>query len=665
MTWRMGVDIGGTFTDVVAVEPKSHRRVDCKVLTTPEDPIQGVVAGVRGAREAGVAFAEAEAVVHATTLITNALIERKGAPTALITTEGFADLPDIGGEGRYDLYDLALRKPEPLVPRQRRYEIDARLGASGAELTSFNPGQLRNLDLEGVQAVAVCLLHAYADGSQERAVREALPEGVEVSLSSEVAPEIREYPRMTTTMANAYVLPIAQRYLVRMRDALAQEGLAAPLYIALSHEGITSPEDAARFPIRILESGPAAGATEAARSLPGEDRLLSFDMGGTTAKACYLKGGRPLVQPRFEAARIHRHKAGSGLPLLVPVVDLVEIGAGGGSIARQDALGLIQAGPDSAGADPGPACYGRGGVEPTVTDADLVLGHLDPEAFAGGEMTLDPEAAHRALRGLGDDPSEIAQAIRQAIDEDMAEAARIHAVERGLEPAEFAMVAFGGAGPVHAVSVARRLGIRTVLLPVGAGVASAHGCLAQAPTFERTRSWPGGLMELDLAEVDALLAELEADCRIRLEHAGAEGVTVERWATLRYAGQGTEVPTRLPEGPLHAGTLRERFEVAYAALFGRTVFDNPVEAVSWRVRAAGTAPAIGWPKIVPAEGKPYATAPAWHEGQWQETPWYRRGDLPPRLEGPALVVDEAATVVVPPDGWLELLGDGSLRLMLS
>ncbi len=665
MAWRIGVDIGGTFTDAVAVEPQTHRRADRKVLTTPEDPVEGVLAGIRGLREDGVDLAAAEAVVHATTLITNALIERKGASTALITTAGFADVPDIGDEGRYDLYDLALRKPEPLVPRARRHQLEARLKADGTEAAPVDPEAIRALDLSGVESVAVCLLHAYAGGAQERAVRDALPEGVDVSLSSEVAPEIREHPRMTTAMANAYVLPIARRYLERMRDALAGEGLEAPLYIALSHEGITSPEDAARFPIRILESGPAAGATEAARSMPGEDRLLSFDMGGTTAKACYVVDGRPLIQPRFEAARVHRHKAGSGLPLLVPVVDLVEIGAGGGSIARRDALGLIQAGPDSAGAEPGPACYGRGGTAPTVTDADLVLGHLDADAFAGGDMTLDPEAARTALAGLGGDPLEAAQAVRQAIDEDMVEATRIHAVERGLDPAEFAMVAFGGAGPVHAASVARRLGIRTVLLPVGAGVASAHGCLAQAPAFERTRSWPGGLAELDLPEVDALLAELEADCRARLEHAGAQGIAVERWATLRYAGQGTEVPARLPEGPVDADALRERFEAAYAELFGRTAPGNPVEAVSWRVRATGTAPAIGWPKVVPGEGEPYATAPAWHEGRWLDTPRFRRAELPPRLEGPALVVDAASTLVVPPDGRLELLGDGSLRLMLD
>ncbi|HKJ70548.1 MAG TPA: hydantoinase/oxoprolinase family protein, partial [Gammaproteobacteria bacterium] len=574
MGWRIGVDIGGTFTDVVAVEPASHRRVDRKVLTTPADPIEGVLAGIRGLAEDGVELAAAEAVVHATTLITNALIERKGAPTALITNAGFADLPDIGDEGRYDLYDLALRKPEPLVPRARRFEVSGRLAADGAEIEPVNPAEVAGLDLSGVEAVAVCLLHAYATGAHEQAVRDALPDGIDVSLSSEVAPEIREYPRMTTAAANAYVLPIARRYLTRMRDALSAEGLTAPLYIALSHEGITTPEDAARFPIRILESGPAAGATEAARAMPGTDRILSFDIGGTTAKACYLMDGRPLIEPQFEAARVHRHQAGSGLPLLVPVVDLIEIGAGGGSIARRDPLGLIQAGPDSAGADPGPVCYGRGGTEPTVTDADLVLGHLDPEAFAAGTMALDVDGARAALGRLAGDPAEAARAVRQAIDEDMVEATRIHAVEKGLDPADFAMVAFGGAGPVHAAAVARRLGVSTVLLPVGAGVASAHGCLAQAPAFERTRSWPGGLDDLDLAQVDALLAELEADCRGRLDHAGAREVTVERWATLRYAGQGTEVPARLADGPLDAGDVRARFEAAYAELFGRTAPGN-------------------------------------------------------------------------------------------
>ncbi|KPV40557.1 hypothetical protein AN478_05060 [Thiohalorhabdus denitrificans] len=665
MAWRIGVDIGGTFTDVVAVEPGSHRRVDRKVLTTPDDPIQGVLEGIRGLAAEGVDFGAAEAVVHATTLITNALIERKGVPTALITNAGFKDLPDIGDEGRYDLYDLALRKPEPLVPPERRFEVPGRLKADGTELEAVDPEAVRNLDLSGVEAVAVCLLHAYASGAQERAVRDALPDGVDVSLSSEAAPEIREHPRMTTAMANAYVLPIARRYLERMRDALAAEGLRAPLYIALSHEGITTPEDAAHFPIRILESGPAAGATEAARSMPGEDRILSFDIGGTTAKACYIKGGRPLIEPRFEAARVHRHKAGSGLPLLVPVVDLIEIGAGGGSIARRDSLGLIHAGPDSAGADPGPVCYGRGGTEPTVTDADLLLGYLDPEAFAAGSMALDVEGARRALATLGDDPVEVAWAVRQAIDEDMVEATRIHAVEKGLEPAEYSMVAFGGAGPVHAASVARRLGVRSVLLPVGAGVASAHGCLAQAPAFERTRSWPGVLGELDLDAVDRLLKELEDDCLERLSHAGAREVAVERWATLRYAGQGTEVPVALAEGKLDADDVRARFETAYAELFGRTAPGNPVEAVSWRVRATGPAPEVGWPRVAPGGGAPYAEAPAVFDGDWVDTPRYRRADLPPHLEGPALIVDAASTLVVPPDSQVDLLGDGSLRLTLS
>ena len=665
MAWRIGVDIGGTFTDVVAVAPGSHERVDRKVLTTPDDPIAGVLAGIRGLAEAGVDLGQAEAAVHATTLITNALIERKGAATALITNAGFRDLPDIRDEGRYDLYDLALRKPEPLVPRDHRFEVNGRITADGTELEAVDPAEVAELDLSGVEAVAVCLLHAYADGSHERAVRDALPDGVEVSLSSEVAPEIREYPRMTTAAANAYVLPIARRYLERMRTALSEAGLTAPLYIALSHEGITTPEDAARFPIRILESGPAAGATEAARSMPGTERILSFDIGGTTAKACYILDGRPLIEPQFEAARVHRHQAGSGLPLLVPVVDLIEIGAGGGSIARRDPLGLIQAGPDSAGADPGPVCYGQGGTEPTITDADLVLGHLDPEAFAAGTMRLDVAGARNALARLGEDPVEAAWAVRQAIDEDMVEATRIHAVEKGLDPAEFAMVAFGGAGPVHAASVARRLGVSEVLLPVGAGVASAHGCLAQAPAFELTRSWPGGLEDLDLAEVDALLAELEADCRQRLSHAGTSEAAVERWATLRYTGQGTEVPTRLPDGPLSGPDVRERFEAAYGELFGRTAPGNPVEAVSWRVRATGTAPDIGWPRVGSGVGTPYATAPAYLDGTWWDTPRYRRADLPPDLTGPALIVDAASTLVVPPDGRVELLGDGSLRMELG
>ncbi|HXF72371.1 MAG TPA: hydantoinase/oxoprolinase family protein, partial [Actinomycetota bacterium] len=518
---RIAVDIGGTFTDLVLLRG-GRVAANAKVLTTPADPSLAVEEGIARLLRA-VPAEEVREVVHGTTLVANALIERKGARTALVATRGFRDSMIIRRELRYDLYDLFLEMPEPLVPRRLSFELAERVLADGAVDTPLDPEEVRRLARrlvrEGVEAVAVCLLHAYRNPEHERLVGRVLAEeapGLYVSLSSEVSPELGEFARTSTTEANAYVLPLIDRYLETLEKRLRDLGLRGPLRIMLSTGGggIAGVETARRFPVRLLESGPAAGAVSAAfwGARGGRRDVLAFDMGGTTAKACLVERGLPMVAREFEAARVYRFAKGSGLPIRVPVVDLIEIGAGGGSIARVGPFGLPKVGPDSTGADPGPACYGRGGTHPTVTDADLVLGYLDPGFFLGGEMRLDVRAARAALgalgRGLGLSVEEAAAAVHRVVNENMASAARMHGVERGRDLRRFALVATGGAGPVHAWGVARNLGIRRLLYPPSAGVASAFGMLTAAPGFEVARSLPAPLPETPWGAVRRALAEL-------------------------------------------------------------------------------------------------------------------------------------------------------------
>ncbi|MGN6699676.1 MAG: hydantoinase/oxoprolinase family protein, partial [Thermomicrobiales bacterium] len=469
---RVGVDIGGTFTDLMLFDERTGALTIGKVLTTPREPAAGVETGLRETlADAGEQPTAIGGVIHGTTLVTNALIERTGATTALLTTRGFRDAVEIRREGRYDLYDLFLEMPPPLAPRRRRLEVDERILADGTVLEPFDlaqaPALVARLRALGAEAVAIALLHAYRNPAHERALGAALAElapDLAVSLSSEVAAEMHEYERTSTTLANVYVRPLVERYLrelVTRLDALGLDGAA--LLIMLSSGGAGTVETARRFPIRLIESGPAAGALAAAHygRLTGRPDLLSFDMGGTTAKACLIGGGEPLVSADFEVGRVYRFKRGSGLPVRVPVIEMIEIGAGGGSIARVDSLGLLKVGPDSAGAEPGPACYGRGGTLPTVTDADLILGYLDPGFFLGGRMSLDKAAAEAAVAPLASqlslDPTDAAWGIHQVVNENMAGAARIHAVERGKDPRSRALFGFGGAGPVHAYRVAEIL----------------------------------------------------------------------------------------------------------------------------------------------------------------------------------------------------------------
>jgi N-methylhydantoinase A len=673
---RIGVDIGGTFTDLVWVDETTGAVRVGKLLTTPKDPSQAVEEGVVTLlHEAGAGAGAVRALIHGTTLATNALIERKGARVGLLATAGFRDAVEIGREGRYDMYDLFIDPPVPLVPRQLRVEVTERVLADGSVLRPLDPVQARaaiaELGTLGVEAIAICLLHAYRNPVHERALAalcaEILP-GVPVSCSSDVVPEIREYERTSTTTANVYVMPLMARYLDDLERKLQELGVPGRLYVMMSAGGIATPETAKRVPIRLVESGPAAGALAAARSARqvGLDRLLSFDMGGTTAKACVIDRGEPLLAREFEVARADRFKKGSGLPIRVPVVELIEIGAGGGSVARVDRMGLLKVGPDSAGADPGPACYGAGGQEPTVTDADLLLGSLDADFFLGGRMRLDVEAARRAIEtrvaqpmGLG--VIEAAWGIHRVVNENMAAAARVHGIERGKDLRGYPLFAFGGAGPVHAWQVGRILRVPRVLVPYGAGALSAYGLLAAPLAFDFVRTAPQRLTAADWELINRLFQEMETEGRRILRGAGVPDaeVTVRRSAEMRYFGQGHEVDVEVPPGLLTEASLApitSSFETAYRLLYSRTPMGVPLEALNWRAVVSGPPPDL---TITSGLETGAATAPTAKKhratyfpeaGGYVETPVYDRYRLDPgaRLAGPAIVEERESTTVIGP-----------------
>jgi N-methylhydantoinase A len=673
MSYRIGSDIGGTFTDLILASDDGATFQVGKVLTTPDAPDEAVVAGVQAVlAAAGVAPGAVSHVLHGTTLFTNAIIERKGARTALVGTRGFRDAVEIAREHRYDMYDLYMQRPRPLAPRHLRFEVDERVLADGSVRTPVDPDQVRRLAGEiraaGVEAVAVCLLHAYRNPSHERLVadvlRQALP-GVAVTCSSELVPEIREYERASTTLANVYVQGLAARYLGRLRERLRGIGVHGGLFIMQSNGGLCEADTGARHPVRLIESGPAAGALAAAHygALLGHRDLLSFDLGGTTAKACVIADGEPLVTPEFEVDRRYQFKKGSGLPVKVPVIEMIEIGTGGGSVARVDALRRLRVGPESAGARPGPACYGQGGEDPTVTDADLVLGYLDPGYFLGGQMRLDPDAARRAIadrvaRPLGLDLLEAAWGIHQLANESMAGAARIHAIERGRDVERFPIFAFGGAGPVHAFGVARILRSPGVIYPLGAGVMSAVGFLVAPLSFDFVRTLPGSLDALDWAAVAKTIAEMEAEGRAILGRTiPPEQVRFRRFADMRYRKQGYEIRVPLPDGALDAGRRDEvlaGFEATYRAIYGHTVPGAPVDAVSWRVVAHGPRPALRLPTAAPAGGAAHdarkGARPAYlpEARRLAEVPVYDRYALAAgaALDGPAIIEERESTVVV-------------------
>jgi N-methylhydantoinase A len=669
---RLAVDIGGTFTDV-ALE-HAGRTVTTKALTTPRAPEEGVMTGIaRVLDEAGLAPGDIGLVIHGTTLATNALIERKGARTALIVTEGFRDSVEMAYENRFEQYDVNVDRPKPLVPRHLRLPVRERVTSAGDVLVPLDEDSVRalvpTLRAEAVESIAIGLIHAYAAPAHEERVAailaEALP-GVAISLSSAVCPEIREYERQSTTCANAYVQPLMARYLRRLEAELEARGFACPFFLMTSGGGLTTLDTAARFPIRLVESGPAGGAILASRLAAemGLAEVLSFDMGGTTAKICLVDDGAPLKSRTFEVDRVYRFKRGSGLPVRIPVIEMVEIGAGGGSIASVDALGRIAVGPESAGSEPGPACYGRGGERPTVTDADLAMGRIDPEGFAGGAVTLDGEAAARALADhvggpLALEPALAAFGVCEIVDENMANAARVHAIEWGKDVARRTMIAFGGAAPLHAARLAEKLGCEAVVVPTGAGVGSAIGFLQAPIAYEVVRSRFMRLSAFDADLADEILSGMQAEAAEVVRRGAPEADLVEtRQAFMRYAGQGHEISVALPVRaltPEDRATLHAAFEEAYVALYGRTIPNLDVEILSWTltIETAQAPPSpAGPPPAAAAPPEPLGRRPVFDPGLGRavEAALYARAALAPgmRVEGPALIAEAQTTTVVSP-----------------
>jgi N-methylhydantoinase A len=685
--YRLSCDIGGTFSDFYLIDVVSGDVLVEKCLTTPPDPSLGVLEGIRRLALRRPDFlAATECVLHATTLVINAIIERKGVRTGLVTTQGFRDVLEIGREMRYDLYDIMLEFPKPLVPRYLREEVRERIYQDGRVRTPLDREDVRRsaaaLRRQGVESIAVCFLHSYANPQHEQQAKALLAElmpDVPVSISSEVLPEIREYERSTTTVANAYVKPLVARYTSNLIAGLQSLGFRRQLLIMLSSGGMTSAETAAEYPVRIIESGPAAGAVAAAflgRLTGYEDALLAFDMGGTTAKGCVIQGGRIDKAATFEAARVHRFKKGSGLPLRIPVIDIMEIGAGGGSMARIDELGLIQVGPESAGAAPGPACYGYGGEEPTVSDADLVLGYLDADHFLGGEMKLDEHAARSVIENriagpLGITLTAAAWAIHELVTENMAAAIQIHMAEKGVDPTRFTLVAFGGAGPVHAFALAKRLGIRRILIPPAAGIASAFGLIVSPIAFDLVRTHRIALNGMEISKLEVLFSDMEAEGKAmvnRSEVAGA--VSVSRSLDLCYLGQGYAVNVALSreEGAvLTPALIRKRFEETYERLYGRVYVDMEVELVNLRVVAQSPPPALTLGRDPAAQSTTEAlkgsrAACSGAEGRYVEHRVYDRYALARDavIDGPAIVEERESTTIVGEGGRVTVDAYGTL-----
>lgn len=599
---RMGVDIGGTFTDVV-IEVES-KQFSTKVLTTYIAPENAIIDGLHQVcAKAGVAPSDIGQIIHGTTLATNALIERRGAKTALITTEGFRDVIEMRTESRFEQYDLNLTLPEPLIPRQSRFTISERVDATGGVLVDLDRAEIEavadQINAAGYESIAVGLIHSYLNPDHERMVRDILAEklpDVMVSLSSEVSPQMREYERFNTVVANAYIKPLMKSYLGRLKGRLEDEGADCSVFLMHSGGGIISIESAADFPVRLVESGPAGGAVFAANTAAryGLGKVLSFDMGGTTAKICLIKNQTPKTSRVFEVARTYRFKKGSGMPISIPVIDMVEIGAGGGSLAHIDSMRQIRVGPESAGSEPGPACYGRGGDKPAVTDADLVLGKLNPDNFAGGSIQLHADSSADALvnvlgKTLDMDAQTAAFGLAEVVDENMANAARVHAVENGEDLSEYTMIAFGGAAPLHAGRLCEKLGIDRLLVPTGAGVGSAIGFLRAPFSFEANRSVYMKLSDFKPDVIKSLLTELQDEATGFVRSCDASSDIISEFKVyMRYTGQGWEIPISLSAEQAmspNADTFLKLFEADYSALFGRTVDGMDVEITVWSVNA--------------------------------------------------------------------------------
>ena len=666
---RMAVDIGGTFTDVIV--DRSNDRLTRKVLTTTQRPEEGALEGARLVlADARLHFSNVDVFVHGTTLATNAIIERRGARTAVIATEGFRDVLDIGTESRYDQYDLTIERPPPLVPRSLRFTVPERVDVHGKIRLALDEdavvARIAALRDASIEAVAICFLHSYVNPAHEQRagaiLKDAMPE-LSITLSSEVCPEMREYERTSTAVANAYVQPLMDGYLARMGDALRVEQFRGAIYLVTSGGGLTSIETARRFPIRLVESSPAGGAifaTQVARQTD-KKKVLSFDMGGTTAKICLIENFEPASARLYEVDRAARFLKGSGLPVRIPVIEMVEIGAGGGSIAKINALKGVSVGPESAGSEPGPACYQRGGTRPSVTDADVTLGMIDPAAFAGGTITVAPELSRKALAThigdpLGVSPETAAYSVHEIVCENMASAARVHAVERGQAITEYTLIAFGGAAPLHAARVAEKIGIRCVIVPPNAGVGSAIGFLTAPISYELIKSRHMRLDKFDFAAASTLLAEMSSDARVLVEP-GARGAPTNerRLAYMRYVGQGHEISVALPARALTADdavALRAEFEREYSVLFRRPIPDAAIEVLSWSVllstdspRAEATARVADKRAPSPDGSRAFFDGRA---GAFVDVPVYRRAHLQAgvRVPGPAIITeDETSTFI--------------------
>jgi N-methylhydantoinase A len=685
---RLGVDIGGTFTDVVL--EIGDAQFSAKVLTTYTAPENAIIDAMNQVcAKAGIKTSAISQIIHGTTLATNALIERRGAKTALITTKGFRDVIEMRTESRFEQYDLNLILPEPLLPRQCRYVLEERMGASGEVLIPLQHTDIETLADElrqaGYESIAVGLIHSYANDAHEKMIRDVLAKklpGVMISLSSEVSPQMREYERFNTVAANAFIKPLMKSYLVRLAGRLKAEGADCPIFLMHSGGGIISLENAAEFPVRLVESGPAGGAVFAANIAAryGLDKVLSFDMGGTTAKICLIKKQMPKTSRVFEVARSYRFKKGSGMPISIPVIDMVEIGAGGGSLASVDAMRQIRVGPHSAGSEPGPACYGRGGERPAVTDADLVLGRLDPDNFAGGSIKLNTAASRAALNAhvgktLALDDQTAAFGVAEVVDENMANAARVHAVENGEDLAGYTMIAFGGAAPLHAGRLCEKLGVLRCLVPPGAGVGSAIGFLRAPFSFEANRSVYMRLTDFNPTKIKKLLGELETEATHFVRSCDAKAKVLSQFKVyMRYSGQGWEIPISLSRkqamNPKPSEYLK-LFEADYQKLFGRAVSGMDVEITVWAVNA--TTPPQTVKKIIArtmrTKAKPASRRrifdPA--RGAQVDAAVYERQQLATGqgMQGPAVITEDETTIIVPSSRIATRQSDGCIDMTVK
>lgn len=696
MRFALGIDIGGTFTDIVLYDTESGDQLSRKILTTHDDPARGVMAGLDALiTEEGVKAGDIDRIVHATTLFTNALIERKGAKTGLLTTEGFRDILEIGRERKYELYDINIIKPEPLVPRHLRLEVRERLDVKGGIRQELDEASVLSAadDLvgAGVTSIAISFLHAYANPAHEQAAQRMIEERhpeLALSISSSVAPEIREFERTSTTVCNAYVKPMAARYLDAISQEVRKRDVAAPFLLMLSNGGLTHVEEAKRSPVQLLESGPAAGALAAA-FFAGHDNsqhVLAFDMGGTTAKLSVIDNGQPSMAYSFEAARQKRFIEGSGLPIRISALELIEIGAGGGSIAWIDDIGLLKVGPQSSGSEPGPAAYGRGGKHPTVTDADFLLGYLNADFFAGGSMDVDLAAARSALVPLADatglSANDLAWGIHDVVNENMANAARVHIAERGKDPRSYTLLSTGGAGPVHAYYVAKKLGLSRLICPKSAGVASAVGLLIAPARVDRVATIAQELDQLDWAAFEQTFADLEAEAREVIAGTGLDPATVriEKLADIRYVGQAFELVVTLPPGPYSAAShaaMVAAFELSYVDAFTRTPPTTPVEIINIRLSVTADVPGSAEQAGVdrqssdavaagdPVKGERQAYFP--ESRAFQTTTVYDRDALQvgQRFSGPAVIEERESTLVVGPGGSFEVIPGGNIVVTIA